>query len=112
MKFVQVRYEPILQTDVRFRHSIGNIRRSTSYFEKFGLHFDVIPDDESGLGDMVLAVIRFHSGEVALLGTRPTNRDRGVELFSPDKDSAPVVLKAVREQFSDIRDEEIQLSGV
>ena len=98
-----------MQTNVRFGHSVANIRRPASYFESAGLRFDVIPDD-SGLGDMILAIIRFHSGQVALIGTRPTHRDLGVELFSQEKASATFVLRALREEFPDIRDEDVQIT--
>jgi hypothetical protein len=108
MKVEQVPHLKIDQQGLRFAHTIANVYRGVRFFEEAaGIQFEVFPED-CGLGDAVVAVLRFASGELALIGTRPSHAERGVQLFCLSSDSHEKVLRTFRQAFPEIRDEEIE----
>ena len=105
--FVQIPYQDALRTKLLIPHTVANVFRHMSYFEQTGgIQFEVIPDD-SGLGDLIVAIIRFSSGDLAAIGTRPTTKGRGVELLCASPETEPAVLAAFKQAFPDVTDSEI-----
>jgi hypothetical protein len=105
--FVQIPYQEAVQAKLRIPHTIANVSRHKSYFEHTGgIRFEVFSDD-SGLGDLIVAIIRFSTGELAAIGTRPTTMNRGVELFCASPETEPSVLAAFKQAFPEVTDAEI-----
>jgi hypothetical protein len=107
MKLAQISYQEADCEALRIAHTVGNVFRHMSYFEEVGgIHFETVQDD-SGLGDAIVAIFRFPAGDLAALGTRPTTVNRGVELLCISPETEAAVLRSFRMAFPDIADSEI-----
>ena len=107
---VQIPYREALQTKFLIHYTIANVFRQMSYFEQAGgIRFEVIPDD-SGLGDLIVGIIRFSSGDLAAIGTRPTTKSRGIELLCASAETEQAVLAAFKQAFPEVTDAEIDFT--
>jgi len=107
MRLTQIPYQDAVRDNLRIPHTVGNVFRHMSYFEQAaGIHFETVHDD-SGLGNAIVAIFRFPSGDLAAIGTRPTTKSRGVELLCSTPETETTVLEAFRSAFPDISESEI-----
>jgi len=105
---VQIPYAEAVRIKLLFPHTIANVRRPLSYFERVGgIQFEVFPDAESGLGEMIVAIILFSSGHFAAMGARPTTKHRGIELLCASLEIESEVLAEFKRAFPETTDSEI-----
>jgi hypothetical protein len=107
MNYVQISFVEASKEKILTPHTIANIHRHISYFEeKGGIRFETIPDN-SGLGDAVVALLRFSSGLFALIGTRSSTMRRGVELLCSGPETESAILADFKEAFPEVPEDVI-----